>query len=329
MLIERLWRSKSAPHNPSPTAAADAGADDELGEHVPTADKCEAICGSRCITDGRGTLRCPKLCRDDQDCGGDAPLCDLTRIGAAGHRFWRCVPSECSGPTPQGHSECGPNSTCSYVGRQEGGIYRCSEAGDRKAGEPCGDIDYAPVGLCAVGLKCANGLCLPTRCDSNSDCPKGTACGYMAGGATHKSCSTACANDADCPAEQRCVELPWGTRRCTKFDKPTCLQDGCSTPGAYCHVHFNSPWQLAARCERSCDPSAGSDVCGKDAFCGETDFMNALPGVKNRCYQRCGDGKPTCPDGFFCVKSAGEPFFCSFAMGTAQDRYFSSAYPEK
>jgi len=55
------------------------------------------------------------------------------------------------------------------------------------------------------------------------------------------------------------------------------------SPGTYCHVHFNSPWQLVARCERSCDPNPGSDVCGKDAFCGETDFMNALPGVKDRC----------------------------------------------
>lgn len=242
---------------------------------VPTAAECDQACGLgvECRFDDRGGIACPKECSSSADCAAT----ELCRVFVSpddhDHAFKRCVGSNCNGLGDK--DNCGEHATCVFSGRLEGGVFRCEPAGTRTKGQTCTDAVDSTAGLCAKGLSCVDGLCAPTSCQSDAECPKGTRCHGVAAG-THKECAADCATDEECPTGDRCATTRWGRRCVDRADPASCLESGCSA-GLSCVVEFMAP--LRASCHKAC--AASNDAsCAKNEFC-------AVLGGDHYCVRKC------------------------------------------
>ena len=264
-----------------------------LGERVERSAECERVCRTGCYQAADGAFHCPRACKTDNECDPHF-LCMSLGSGS------RCLRSECSG---SGGVECGPGRTCVYVGRMEGGIYRCREAGTRTAGQFCLDGPKSAF-RCGPDQVCSNGTCLTAQCRTNSDCGKGSICGSLAGGGQERTCVPFCTSDSDCPAGRACAALPSGTRLCGITTNAPCLRDGCPG-GQVCHMTSTHAADLRAVCAASCDRSTPS-ACPGDQVC----VVGLTAAEPSRCARPCRPGPGACPAGEACVQDSSGTFYC-------------------
>lgn len=262
----------------------------EIRPDEPTQSQtCWSQCGSPCVLDGN-TLECAKECMSDNECESEE-LCIITKTATDGSRPRRCQRDQCSGLGAD--SECGPEKTCSYVGRMEGSIYRCLAAGLRRLDEPCGHDEYNPTGLCQRGLQCSNGTCAPSWCESDKDCGKRSRCFLMAGGDDLRQCVSYCENDNDCAPDDIC-NMGSVSAHCVSPDTLGCVHDGCSK-GMECVISDAQPYLTIASCMSSCTESS---ECSDNMLCGNTVDVN-----QPYCYQPCGPDMQ-CKVGWTCQNDA-------------------------
>jgi hypothetical protein len=287
-----------------------------VGEHVDRLADCDERCESECAaSDGRGGGFCPAGCSHDADCGPNT-LCVFTGS------FRRCLGSQCSGFGAD--AECAGRASCAIEAHEEGAIFRCTRAGERKLGEPCGSVRASETALCEIGLSCANGRCLPQSCERNDQCPHGSVCASFAAGLGLKSCSPSCASDADCPDDDLCLtvaEGPFAERECFRHASArTCPAQGCPS-GQVCQVRSRRYWRFAAACVIPC--SGDDSACPTDSFCGRVE--GAAPSLPFRCYPRCHPDDPgSCADGLQCTEKAPGQFTCRSDYEAAERAFFSS-----
>lgn len=275
----------------SPTASAVPPTDARRAE-------CWQKCGTHCETE-EGPVICPKECSRDADCGANR-LC--MKINSD---LGRCVGSECTGPNDPA---CGPNETCNVTAHPGGAIWHCTKAGIRRSGEFCGATNSTTEQTCGQGLVCESGLCTPTVCDTNDDCPKGTRCATMPN-ETAKRCSGSCRTDGDCPEGDLCVTINGLDRRCApaRDAKTSCARTGCPD-GQICNIEFYQAYHLKAECMVACDKT---NPCAPGFAC--YNVHTPMMGQPNVCYPNCkldlaGGRVPTaeefaaaCPEGYRCM----------------------------
>jgi hypothetical protein len=295
-----------APRTPSLRQQTEGGATSAMGEPVPEdmlgeviadATACEKECGGKCLKDGTGRLRCPRICKSDDECDSESICVSLGRMS-------RCLRSECSATGAD--DECGPGKTCLYSGRMEGGIYRCQATGTRRVGDYCamGSATKAEE-RCGPAQACANGLCMPATCQANADCPKGAICARLAGGAEHKQCVPFCASDADCPSNLSCIQLSNGSALCSQYTHAECLRSGCPA-GQRCTVHRAAAWDLQASCVASCSPQDPGS-CPAGEHCA----LDWGPGGSTgSCVRTCQVGPSACPAAQVCAQDRSGAFGC-------------------
>jgi hypothetical protein len=272
-----------------------------LGEDVAKPEDCRAVCGAPCYHDPSGKLRCGKECKGDNDCDAES-ICHATRTG-----IQRCAWSECSGIGQD--AECGPGMTCLAIARPSGAVYVCSAAGLRKAGEAClglGDRRSPPSALCGPGMLCREGVCLPSQCSTDTDCPKGAKCQDAPGGLVPKpQCVPSCTQDGDCPEGLECVEYPPGRKVCADTDNAECLREGCAS-GLNCEVTLPLLSRMEAACVRRCTP-ADQSGCPAGESCEALPFHST---PRYACTRTCSETGEPCPDGQRCAKNAQGHFTC-------------------
>jgi hypothetical protein len=217
--------------------------------------------------------------------------------------FSRCLRSECSGIGSD--SDCGAGKSCVYVGRLEGGIYRCRAVGIRTAGDFCTEGTSGGVeNRCGAGQTCAGGLCMPGICTSNGDCPKGAICAAVAGGIDHKQCVPFCVSDDDCAGGISCIKLPSGGAMCAQYTKAECLRSGCPV-GQICAVDQQVAWDLQASCQSSCTPGDPAS-CAAGHHCA----VERSQGGQARCARTCQPGPDACPKNQTCGLDGSGGFSC-------------------
>ena len=173
---------------------------------------------------------------------------DATRDG---RYVFRCLGSDCSDD-----DDCGDGRACEYTGKLGRSVFRCRVAGVRAAGEPCGALDSKdPDELCGRGLDCAGGWCLPSQCQRDDDCPRGSRCTLMGGDLDVHECSPGCTEDRDCPDGQRCDLVSAGAPPiCVPTDAaPSCHETGCPA-GQLCVTRFPFAWAPRTACVTPCSP---------------------------------------------------------------------------
>ena len=304
--------------NPPRASGQAAQADDTLDRQ----DDCENLCGARCVADSSGKLRCPKTCSSDGECESNE-ICTASRMAVGGQRSFRCLKSECSGIGAD--ADCGKGMTCLSEAHSQTRVrYYCEATGDRKAGEHCAYMDYAAVGTCGAGLMCLRGVCEPTSCMGDSDCPKGTRCSSMVGRGG-SGCTPHCDSDADCPEPERCVRFLRGSG-CGVVAADSCLLRGCE-PGKHCYTHINMTWGLLASCVTPCSES--NPCSGRDEFCAPSEGENELA-IPFHCYTRCDPASTNrCADGMVCGPLQDGRFRCMASEGKATDDYFHRTFESK
>jgi hypothetical protein len=266
----------------------------KLAEVVANESACLETCGSPCFKDKLGRLRCGMKCLSDDSCDSES-VCVPTP--PKGER--RCRWSECEGY----HSNaCGEGKKCMYGGSPSGGIFICLAAGPRAAGEDCFEdmAGRASASACKSGLFCFSGVCLPARCQTNSECPIGSRCMEQSGGLTQeKHCVAICESDSDCPNSLSCLETSPGYRNCVNPSKAKCLQEGCPA-GQHCRVLLGLRAHTVARCLATCSEPGVAAACTEGNVCVANPYVKGEPAS---CLQSCTSGKD-CVDGDACV--AGE-----------------------
>lgn len=223
------------------------------GKCACTADDA---CGSaqRCV-DG-GCVARPR-CTRDEDCAGSGGTCEI----ASGACLPRC----------QRASDCAPSLDPTAAGA----LFSC--------------FDGACVRRCSADVQCGSaqalcqdGLCRPSQCATQEDCPVGRYCTAAASGRCLD--YTPCSDDAGCPANYRCG----------RFTAATC------PPGFDC---TQALCQELARCVADADcrpvttttpPPPLTAFCG-DGHCQPSKSCQATPG---------------CDAGFECVTNVCVPSSC-------------------
>ncbi len=174
-----------------------------------------------------------------------------------------CTDSEC-----MTDAQCREDETCQEfeTNDDEPRVRMCITQGRRREGERCRSFPANRAEACEPGLRCFEGWCgRPCRMGESASCPSGFFCAEE--GAL---CLPTC-EGRNCPQGQQCVRLNPRVREqrgsaCVTVHGSNCQQSACSE-GQRCLV-FDVPHRP-----------------------GEV-WMN--------CRQRCGEGRPACPEGLLC-----------------------------
>ncbi len=212
-------------------------------------------CGSsqRCVDGGcQARPRCTK----DEDCAGAGGTCEI----ASGTCLPRC----------QRASDCAPTIDPTAANA----LFNC--------------FDGACVRRCSADVQCGSaqalcqdGLCRPSQCSTQADCPVGRYCTAAASGRCLD--YTPCGTGGACPANYRCG----------RFTEATC------PPGFDC---TQSLCQELPRCvaDADCRPLASMPPMGATAYCADGHCQPS---------KACA-ATPGCDAGFECVASTCVPFSC-------------------
>jgi len=163
------------------------------------------------------------------------------------------------------------------------------------ASQPCAcAADCDPDEACAAELDYGvpGGLCLHA-CESDDDCPDGTACDPTTG------CQAACASTADCRAGYVCSRVGGaGPLSCL----PLCQQDSdCPASGA-CDRYTGVCGDLGAHPgEGDLGAACASDAACRSAFCGQG---SSFPG--GYCSAFCSVSRQGCPAGGPCFANTAD-----------------------
>jgi hypothetical protein len=185
-------------------------------------------------------------------------------------------------------SECAEDEQCRAVATVGGGplVRLCIPAGLRKEGEQCWQVPTDKESACEKALLCGgDGWCArPCQKQDAASCPEGFFCADVA---PEPVCLPTC-QGRPCPEGLRCVRFNDGVSSCARVYGPPCQEDA------------------------SC------------AECAISSFPRYPGEVWMQCVQRCGQGRPPCPEGSACKiqrclprcdrkapDSCAEGFFCA------------------
>ena len=174
-----------------------------------------------------------------------------------------CTDSEC-----MTDAQCREDEACQEFKTDDDGprVRMCITQGRRREGERCKSLPANRSEACEPGLRCFEGWCgRPCRMDEPGSCPGGFYCaeeGVM--------CLPTC-EGLSCPEGQQCVRLNNRTRE----------QNG----SACVTVH-------GSNCQQS--------ACSEGQRCLVFDVPHRPGEAWMACRQRCGEGRPECPDGLLC-----------------------------
>lgn len=236
----------------------------------------ESCMNGSCLNDE--TITIGQACAQATDCGA-GEMCFTE--GDTGFPGGYCV-SDCQTDVdcPAG-ATCGVDGTCllacAGVGDCDRPGYVCAAnddltqsvcvpggTGSTELGGPCNETSDCSGGAGATCLEAFPGGYCSRFCDTNDDCPGGSACdsgGY---------CLATCATSDDCRSEYSCR---------VDAGESVCL------PGAFGNGDVGDTCESASDC-----------VGGDFGFCaGGASFPD------NYCSIDCGEGQGTCPTGSFCV----------------------------
>lgn len=175
-----------------------------------------------------------------------------------------CTDSEC-----ETDAQCPAGFACRPLATMERGpqVRYCIPPGVRKEGEGCISIPRDQDYACEAGLLCSEDWCgRPCRTSDPSSCPDGFFCADTTPG---PACRPTC-EGRECPEGQQCIRDREGASACAVVHGPNCQNEPCPE-GGKCLTVF------------------GSRRAGE---------------VWMRCFPECGDGLPSCPEGFICHRTS-------------------------
>jgi hypothetical protein len=237
-----------------------------------------------CIVEG-GEARCVK-CGDDDDCGGDTPVCNASHD---------CV--ECAD-----HSDCTHPEAAQCMG---GVCVPCSDSSQ------CTGTGVAQ--LCDTTRSPAT--CVECTSDDASHCaPLTQTCDLLSGACSdfgpmsRLTCET-CTNDLQCPIDHRCIlmEFPAGTPDSVGH----CLKRAALGCG--------NPYRVVIEDRESISGADSDDYCGVDENQVTCEAVLALQRDDDCTMDgACGDpGSETPTRGAICRNVGGAEGKCTYACGTA------------
>lgn len=210
------------------------------------AGRCACTADDACGTSQRcvdGGCQARPRCTKDEDCAGAGGTCEI----ASGACLPRC----------QRASDCAPSLDPTAANA----LFNC--------------FDGACVRRCTADLQCGSaqalcqdGLCRPSQCSTQGDCPLGRYCTAASSGRCLD--YTPCTNDAACPANYRCGRFTEATCPpgfdCTQAlcqELPRCVADAdCRPIGASPQPMTSTAYCADGHCQPSkvCAATAGCDA---------------------------------------------------------------------
>ncbi len=183
-------------------------------------------------------------------------------------RHWRLATPVCMDSDCLTDAQCDEGMSCQWLETEGSGprIGMCAPQGVRQEGERCKSLPTSRDDACAPGLRCFERWCGRTcRAGAPESCPPGFFCAEE--GAM---CLPTC-EARGCPEGQQCVRL---NNRAGEQHGSTCVT-----------VH-------GSNCQQS--------VCSEGQRCLVFDVPQRPGEVWMACRQRCGEGRPACPEGLLC-----------------------------
>lgn len=190
----------------------------------------------------------------------DAPLGCL--------KHWRLITPVCRDSDCSTDTDCDEGSSCQWFETEGEGpqVGLCITQGTRGEGERCRSFPSKQTDACGPGLRCFEGWCgRPCMRNGSESCPAGFFCAEE--GAT---CLPTC-EGLTCPEGQQCVRP---NNRAGEQNGSACVT-----------VHGSN-----------CQPSG----CPEGQRCLVFDAPHRPGEVWMECSQRCGEGRPECPQGLLC-----------------------------
>lgn len=239
-------------------------------------------------------------CGNDSDCEGGACWTEADTGLPGGY---------CTADCSEG-GECPSGSACITVGQN-------GEAACLQSCDPAASTRQCRAGYgCADSINIEEPVCLP-GCEDNSDCNDGLACDLEGGNTGEGSCydpgatpGGACDSETDCPAGSACLAESfrgWPGGACAVFGCDPESGDGCGDAGTCVATARGDGYCLAA-CDSDTDCRAGYACDLSDG-----------PGV---CSAACTSDSECTVDGYVCNVGTGEcgPEFDADQLGQACSR---------
>jgi hypothetical protein len=193
---------------------------------------------------------------------------------------------------------CPEGFVCRSMKTEDEGVLvrACALVGVRVEGETCKQMPVTRESGCASGLLCQGWCGRPCQVAEPASCPEGFLCRE---GPDGPSCLPTC-EGRSCPEGQQCVRFAGGISRCAEIHGRNCQQTSCPG-GQQCFVHSPSirPGEVWMWCVEPC--GEGGPSCAEGFICH-----------MRYCRQSCEPGVPgSCAPHYKCDRySDSEPWTC-------------------
>lgn len=275
---EQKCSIESGPTNQNPNApfvygCMDAGTKQE-GEACGPTDDC--VAGSICMPISPTQAVCATFCYQDSDCpsvGGVALKCTLP-VDSANPSGPRLCSPDCN---PISNTGCQAGQKCTIVSGptpqnpNADVVFGCGPAGSKADGDACNDDSECPgQTFCARFSATGSGTCT-TFCANDANCPTGSKClGGIQGYESPLLCREAVDCDPlqqDCPGGQDCFPTQSGNvcAPSNNVDEgQACSAANDCKPGLMC---IGNPAGGGASCRKICNLTAGQEPSCSTGTC--------------------------------------------------------------